>query len=212
MNVSLWVDPACPWCWVAARWAVDVVAPGRDLTISWEPISLLFKNEHGEDSENNAANQLTQRLHRVKQPVKEAEVIDAARLLYWQYGADLHHDRVAGTVDAAEVLSAGAGPFLAAAGLPSQYAAAYDDDSWDETIRTRMQVGLDLVGGDVGTPIVAFDTPAGPKGVFGPILSRMPHGTDGVELWDAMVKFATHDGFWELKRSRTEDPQFPARP
>ena len=45
-----------------------------------------------------------------------------------------------------------------------------------------------------------------------PILSRMPHGTDGVELWDAMVKFATHDGFWELKRTRTEDPQFPARP
>lgn len=39
-----------------------------------------------------------------------------------------------------------------------------------------------------------------------PILSRMPHGTDGVELWDAMVTFATHDGFWELKRTRTEDP------
>ena len=75
-----------------------------------------------------------------------------------------------------------------------------------------MQVGLDLVGNDVGTPIIAFDTPAGPKGVFGPILSRMPHGADGIELWDAMAKLATHDGFWELKRTRTEDPEFPARP
>ena len=75
-----------------------------------------------------------------------------------------------------------------------------------------MEIGLDLVGHDVGTPIIAFDTPAGPKGVFGPILSRMPQGADGVELWDAMVTFAIHDGFWELKRTRTEDPVFPSRP
>jgi len=212
MNVSFWVDPACPWCWMTARWAVDVVTPVRDLTISWEPISLLFKNEPAEDSEYYVANQFTHRLLRVMQAVKDGEGDDAARLLYWQYGAVLHHDRAAGTVDAAKVLSAGAEPFLEAAGLPWKYAEAYDDESWDETIRTRMEIGLDLVGHDVGTPIIAFDTPAGPKGVFGPILSRMPQGADGVELWDAMVKFATHDGFWELKRSRTEDPQFPARP
>ncbi len=74
---------------------------------------------------------------------------------------------MAGTVDLAKVLSSGAGPFLRAAGLP----AAYDDESWDENIRARMQVGLDLVGGDVGTPIIGFDTPAGRKGVFGPIVS-----------------------------------------
>ena len=212
MNVSFWVDPACPWCWMTARWAVDVVTPVRDLTISWEPISLLFKNEPDEGSEYYAANQFTHRLLRVMQAVSEGEGSDAARLLYWQYGAVLHHDRVAGTVDAAKVLSAGAGPFLEAAGLPSKYAEVYDDESWDETIRTRMQVGLDLVGGDVGTPIIAFDTPVGPKGVFGPIMSRMPSSADGVELWDAMVKLATHDGFWELKRTRTEDPVFPARP
>ena len=135
MNVSFWVDPACPWCWMTARWAVDVVTPVRDLTISWEPISLLFKNDPSED-----------------------------------------------------------------------------DESWDETIRIRMQVGLDVVGGELGTPIIAFDTPTGPKGVFGPIMSRMPRGDDGVGLWDAMVKLATHDGFWELKRTRTEDPHLPARP
>lgn len=59
---------------------------------------------------------------------------------------------------------------------------------------------------------IAFDTPAGPEGMFGPILSRMPQCADGAELWDAMVRLATHDGFWELKRTRTEDPLFPARP
>jgi len=212
MNISIWVDPACPWCWMTARWAVDVVSPARDLTISWEPISLLFKNEPEEGTEYYTANQFTHRLLRVMQAVRDGEGDEAARRLYWQYGAVIHHDRAAGTVDVAKVLSSGAGPFLDAAGLPSSYADVYDDESWDDTIRTRMQVGLDLVGSDVGTPIIAFDSPTGRTGIFGPILSRMPDGEDGVELWDAMVKLATHDGFWELKRTRTEDPVFPARP
>ncbi len=212
MNISCWIDPVCPWCWLTARWAVDVVAPARELTITWEPISLLFKNEPAEDDPYYMANQFTHRLLRVMQAVNDVEGSEAVRRLYWQYGAVLHHDRVAGNVDEAKVLSSGARPFLQAAGLSSAYADAYDDESWDESIRTRMQVGLDLVGGDVGTPIIGFDTPGGRKAVFGPILSRMPEGADGVELWDAMVKLATHDGFWELKRTRTEDPQFPTRP
>ena len=212
MKVSFWVYPACPWCWMTARWAVDVVSPARDLTITWEPISLLFKNEPDECSEFYAANQFTHRLLRVMQAVNEGEGNDASRRLYWQYGAVLHHDRVDGAVDIAQVLAGGAGPFLEAAGLPSSYAGAFEDDSWDAVIRERMEVGLELVGNDVGTPIIAFETPAGRKGVFGPIMSRMPEGADGVEVWDAMVKLATHDGFWELKRTRTEDPHLPARP
>jgi hypothetical protein len=197
---------------MTARWAVDVVAPARDLTIHWEPISLLFKNDPAEDDPFYEPNRFTHRLLRVMQTVRDAEGDEAARQLYWQYGAVLHHDRAAGTVDPAAVLGGGAAPFLQAAGLSVEYADAYDDESLDELIRTRMQVGLDLVGDDVGTPIIAFDTPSGRKAVFGPILSRMPIGEHGLELWDAMVTFATFDGFWELKRTRTEDPQFPSRP
>ena len=105
-----------------------------------------------------------------------------------------------------------AAPFLTAAGLPTSYADAFDDESWDGFIRERMQIGLDLVGTDVGTPILAFDTPSGRKGVFGPVLSRIPEGEAAVGLWDAMMTFAASDGFWELKRTRTEDPILPARP
>ncbi len=197
---------------MTARWAVDVVAPVRDLTIDWEPISLLFKNQPPEDSPYYPVNNFTHRLLRVMVAVKEAEGNEAARRLYWQYGAVLHHDRVAGTVDLLEVAGGGPERFLEAAGLSTDYAGAFHDESLDEVIRSRMQVGLDLVGDDVGTPIIAFETPSGPKGVFGPVMSRMPEGDEGVELWDAMVTFATNDGFWELKRTRTEDPQFPARP
>ena len=197
---------------MTARWAVDVVQPERDLTITWEPISLLFKNDPAPDNPFYAFNQLTHRLLRVMRAVNAAEGNDAAQSLYWQYGAVLHHDRAAGVVDVDAVLNGDATAFLAAAGLSADYNDAFEDESWDIEIRERMQFGLDLVGTDVGTPIIGFDTPNGPKGVFGPILSRMPDRTSGLELWDAMVTMATHDGFWELKRTRTEDPQFPARP
>ena len=43
-KIRFWLDPACPWCWVTSRWVVDVAAD-RDLDVTWEPISLLFKND-----------------------------------------------------------------------------------------------------------------------------------------------------------------------
>ncbi len=197
---------------MTARWAVDVVEPERELAITWEPISLLFKNDPTPEEPFYAGNQFTHRLLRVMQAVDAGEGNEAARQLYWQYGAVLHHDRVAGTVDLEEVLAGDATPFLAAAGLPAAYNDAFEDDSWDSVIRRRMQVGLDLVGTEVGTPIIAFDAANGRKGLFGPILSHVPTGADGVELWDAMTKMATMDAFWELKRTRTVEPRFPERP
>ncbi len=197
---------------MTSRWAVDTIQPQRDLRISWEPISLLVKNQPSEDNPFYAANAFTHNLLRVFESVKRAEGHEAARQLYWQYGAVLHHDRVSGAADFAAVLAGDAAPFLAAAGLDPSHNLAFDDASWDDHIRERMQVGLDLTGTDVGTPILAFDTARGRKGVFGPVISRIPPPDEGAELWDAMVTMATMDGFWELKRTRTEDPQFPDRP
>ncbi len=197
---------------MTARWAVDVVQPERDLEITWEPISLLFKNEPEPGSPYHSASAFTHNLLRVMEAVKKAEGNEAGRRFYWECGAVLHHDRADGKVDAATVMAGDATPFLEAAGLDASYNDAFDDESWDAVIRERMDAGLALVGNDVGTPIIAFDTPSGPKGIFGPVISRIPPGDDAVELWDAMVKMATMDGFWELKRTRTEDPVFPDRP
>ena len=60
MNISFWVDPACPWCWMTARWTVDVVAPQRDLEISWEPMSLLWKNQPAADDPFRPVNDVVQ--------------------------------------------------------------------------------------------------------------------------------------------------------
>ena len=62
-TVEFWIDPACPFCWATARWAVDEVAPERDLDIQWRPISLLFKNEPPEGSPYHEAALFTHKTH-----------------------------------------------------------------------------------------------------------------------------------------------------
>ena len=47
---------------------------------------------------------------------------------------------------------------------------------------------------------------AGPS--TGPVLSRIPRGEEAGKLWDASVTFASYPHIWELKRTRTESPEF----
>jgi len=71
-------------------------------------------------------------------------------------------------------------------------------------MRTSHEAGISLVGQDVGTPIVAFNGIA----FFGPVLTRIPRGEEAGRLWDASVDLASFPYFFEIKRSRTEDPVF----
>jgi len=188
---------------VTARWVVDVVQPERDLNVTWQPISLLLKNEPPEDSDYFAPVNHTHKLLRVFEAVKAADGMDAAFQFYWEGGRHIHHDGNH-QVEASTILEG--------AGLDASHAAAYDDESIDAIIREKMDEGLALVGQDVGTPIIAFPSDSGKIGIFGPVISRAPQGEEGLALWDAMVTMSTMDGFWELKRTRTEGPNFGERP
>ena len=101
---------------------------------------------------------------------------------------------------------------LEAAGLPATHAEAFEDERFDTEIRSRHDAGLALTGDDVGTPIIAMDTPGGRQGIFGPVITAVPNSEDSLRLWDGMVAMMSVDGFWELKRTRTRRPEFPARP
>ena len=101
---------------------------------------------------------------------------------------------------------------LEAAGLPAMHAEAFEGERFDTEIRSRHDAGLALTGDDVGTPIIAMDTPGGRQGIFGPVITAVPNSEDSLRLWDGMVAMMSVDGFWELKRTRTRRPEFPARP
>lgn len=189
---------------MTARWVVDEVAPQRDLEVVWQPISLLFKNEPAEGSDYHSGAMVGHRCLRIMEAIRAEHGDGPTFDWYWQCGTRIHHDGER-PVDFAAA--------LAAIGLDPTLATAADDDHWDAEIRTRMDEGLALVGNDVGTPIIAFGCDDGTKrGIFGPVITKVPDTDTSVRFWDAMQVFVTTDGFWELKRTRTIGPEFGSRP
>jgi len=178
--------------------------PHRDLNVTWQPISLLVKNDPPEDSDYFGPVKFTHNLLRVMESVRKAEGDDAFRDLYWELGARIHHDKDRG-FDPADALEA--------AGLDRSHAAAFDDESFDAEIHTRMQQGLDLTGTDVGTPMIAMDDANGDRvALFGPVITKVPTTEQSLALWDGFVACAQTPGFWEIKRTRTQSPEFGERP
>lgn len=189
---------------MTARWVVDEVLPNRDVNITWQPISLLEKNQPSPDSEYYKPVAMTHKLLRVMESVRKTDGNDGVFKLYWELGRRIHHDqdRDFSPADA-----------LSSVGLDTSHAAAFDDESWDAEIKERMQVGLDLAGTDIGTPIIALDDDEGKRvALFGPVITRVPDRERSLRMWDAFVDLARTPGFWEVKRTRTERPEFGERP
>jgi len=189
---------------VTARWVVDVVQPARDLDVTWQPISLLKKNDPAPDSSYYGPVVKTHNMLRVMESLRAADGDDAAFKAYWEFATRIHHDGDR-DFDIAEALTA--------AGLDPSHAAAFDDEAFDAEIATRMDAGLALVGNDVGTPIIAMDDDNGDRvGMFGPVISKAPAGESGLKLWDSFIGLTQVPGVWEIKRTRTEGPDFGDRP
>ena len=147
----------------------------------------------------------TYKMLRVMESVRAAEGDDAVFPLYWELGSRIHHDGQRGDFDMVEILET--------VGLPTSHVDAFESDAFDDEIQRRHDAGLELVGNDVGTPIIAMDKPdGGRQGIFGPVITRVPSPEDSLKLWDGMVAMMSVDGFWELKRTRTQGPEFGDRP
>ena len=62
---------------MTARWVVDEVQPARDLKVTWQPISLLFKNDPDPEGDYYRRSNFSRKLMRVLESVRAAEGDDA---------------------------------------------------------------------------------------------------------------------------------------
>ena len=63
---------------------------------------------------------------------------------------------------------------------------------------------MDPVGFDVGTPVIHVNGEA----IFGPVVTPAPKGEEAGRLLDGVIAVMSIPGFYELKRSRTQGPNF----
>jgi 2-hydroxychromene-2-carboxylate isomerase len=195
--VDFWFDPSCPWAWMTSRW-VDEVAKHRDLDVTWHIMSLAVLNEDKDVSDDyRAFFPRALRYARLVAAVRELSGQEFVKPLYDALGTRIHPG---GSKNPDEVIPAA----LAEVGLSAELARYADSDEYDEQMRASHFDGIDRVGQDVGTPVIAVNGTA----FFGPVISPTPRGEQALTLWDGVVAAASYDGFFEIKRTRTREPIF----
>ena len=199
-TADFWFDPLCPWAWITSRWMLEVEQV-RPVKTRWHVMSLAYLNltQHGAEG---LSEERLQRLEQAWGPVRICAAAAADRgddvllPLYTAIGTRFHNQQSRSPESLAEA--------VAEVGLPASVLEAATSKEFDEAIKASHHTGMDLVGIDVGTPIISVDGSA----FFGPVVTPAPRGEAAGKLWDGVLAVTATDGFFELKRTRDRPPLF----
>jgi 2-hydroxychromene-2-carboxylate isomerase len=196
-RVDLWVDPACPWAWMTSRWLLEA-GQVRDFDVEFHVMSLAVLNE-GRDLPENYRKLLDKAWGpvRVLIAAEERHGNKVVEPLYSAMGTRYH---VNGEKNFQKVIAES----LSDVGLEADLADAATSTEFDEALRKSHHEGMDPVGYDVGTPVIHV----GDVAFFGPVVTPAPKGEAAGRLFDGVMLVASTPGFYELKRTRTADPDF----
>lgn len=201
---DFWFDPLCPWAWMTSRWILEVEKV-RPVEVRWHVMSLAVLNEPKLDELPEEYREL---LHTAWGPVRvciaaeQKHGNEALGPLYTALGTRFHNQGLAKDHDT--IVAA-----LEEAGLPAELADFAQSDLYDAELRASHQEGIDKVGQDVGTPVIAVPGADGEQvAFFGPVVTPAPKGEAAARLWDGTLLVASTPGFYEIKRTRTLGPIF----
>ncbi|MEU2824007.1 MULTISPECIES: DsbA family protein [unclassified Streptomyces] len=202
---DFWFDPLCPWAWMTSRWILEVEKV-RDIEVRWHVMSLAVLNEDKLDElpeeyrdmlENKAWGPV-----RVVIAAQQLHGDDVVGPLYTALGTRFHNDGEGPTREA--IVGA-----LKDVGLPEDLVEYADKDTYDTELRASHKEGIEKVGQEVGTPVIAVPGADGEQvAFFGPVVTPAPKGEDAAKLWDGTLLVASLPGFYEIKRTRTQGPVF----
>lgn len=195
---GFWFDPLCPWAWITSRWIL-AAAEVRPIDVEWHVMSLACLNAGRADLSEGYRKMLAEAWGPVRVCIATEEEYGPEVLgpLYTAMGTRFH---VEGRPKDRPTMEEA----LAGAGLPTSLAGAADSGELDAALKKSHHAGMDLVGEDVGTPVISVRGAA----IFGPVVTPAPRGEAAGVLWDGVLAVIGTEGFFELKRSRTTPPIF----
>lgn len=196
-TVDLWVDPICPWAWITSRWLLEA-ADVRNFKVNFHVMSLSILND-GRDLSEKYVEMLAKAWGpvRVLIAAQERHGNEIVEPLYSAMGTRYH---VQGEKELDQMLTNA----LSDVGLEADLAEAASSTEYDKALRVSHHEGMDPVGYDVGTPVIHV----GDVAFFGPVVTPAPKGEAAGKLFDGVMLVASTPGFYEIKRTRTDELNF----
>lgn len=191
-EVTLWLDPVCPFSWNTARWLAGV-ADKVGLDVDWHLMSLAILNEGRElpatqQSRMNDSRQVGRLMTALRSELGASGLATA----YFAFGEKYFDQSAELDAELVEYV-------LRTVGARETTAAALSDNVLEVAVLRSHQASQQALGETGGSPMLSI----GGHTFFGPVLTSVPEADAGPMLFEAIAALAITPQSSQLQRPRT---------